>query len=411
MQCLECNTTLERLDNLHLLECCGLTVQEYALRHHTPLDLMLHPDQINETDPIEHYESGKHHVSEQARAVLEGLRMAGLVCEEDGFTVVPGEIRRLEQLLWDLEALHEYGFQFRQEYVYTADTHRVIARNRLKVPTAHLRRRAVQPAYAEPPELLDTLAVFLAHVGELQSGYVFLSFPKAMDARCISEHLQRDHDICLITLPAAEVRGDGVLLRTHKRSDSEALLKLLATRLEDIPGAYERFYECAPEATVVKELVFDAAHFISDHPAKCTNLHGGRYLLHVKVHDRIDPITGCVVDFGYLKRVANRLVIERFDHHNLNYADSDLAWRSSAELLCVHIWEQLIGYLPGLTELTLYETPQSWCNYAGPTLEQFQEQGSSKLLSHFVDPGLGGSSRRGLIRQQNAPMLELIGQG
>jgi 6-pyruvoyl tetrahydropterin synthase/QueD family protein len=159
--------------------------------------------------------------------------------------------------------------------------------------------------------------------------------------------------------------------------------------------------------TVSKELVFDAAHFITDHPAKCSNLHGGRYLLHVKVRDRIDPETGCVVDYGYLKRVATKRVIDRFDHHNLNYAASELAWRSSTEMLCVFIWEQLIEYLPGLVELQLYETAQSWCNYTGPSLAEFQQSGSDSLLTHFTDNKLGRSQLRELIRDKR-PTLEVI---
>jgi 6-pyruvoyl tetrahydropterin synthase/QueD family protein len=159
--------------------------------------------------------------------------------------------------------------------------------------------------------------------------------------------------------------------------------------------------------TVCKELVFDSAHFITDHPAKCSNLHGGRYLLHVKVRDRVDPVTGCVVDYGYLKRVANREIVERFDHHNLNYAASALAWRSSTEMLSVYIWERLIDYLPGLVEIQLYETTQSWCHYAGPSLEEFQNKGEDALLTHFTDQSLGGSSLREQLKEAKRP-LQLV---
>ena len=174
-----------------------------------------------------------------------------------------------------------------------------------------------------------------------------------------------------------------------------------------MPGTRERFEQKTPEVTVSKELVFDAAHFITDHPAKCSNLHGGRYLLHVKVKDRIDPTTGCVVDYGYLKRVTNQQVIDRFDHHNLNYAAAELAWRSSTEMLCVFIWEQLIEYLPGLVELQLYETTQSWCNYSGPSLEEFQQSGSDALMTYFLEPKLGESPLRDLIKEK-PPALEII---
>ncbi len=47
------------------------------------------------------------------------------------------------------------------------------------------------------------------------------------------------------------------------------------------------------------------------------------------------------------------------------------------------IWEQLIESLPGLCELELYETTQSWCSYQGPALEEFQRRGSDPVLTHF----------------------------
>ena len=45
MRCLECDTETERLDGAHLRECCGLTLQEYALRHGLALDALLAPGQ------------------------------------------------------------------------------------------------------------------------------------------------------------------------------------------------------------------------------------------------------------------------------------------------------------------------------------------------------------------------------
>ncbi|MET0054909.1 MAG: hypothetical protein ABW108_08870, partial [Candidatus Thiodiazotropha sp. 6PLUC10] len=60
-----------------------------------------------------------------------------------------------------------------------------------------------------------------------------------------------------------------------------------------------------------------------------------------------------------------------------------------------------------LIELELYETPQSWCNYTGPSLESFQLQGSDRLMTHFLDERLGRSSLRNLIKEKT-PALEVI---
>jgi 6-pyruvoyl tetrahydropterin synthase/QueD family protein len=406
MQCLECGSAVANLDNNHLLRCCSLTLQEYAIRHHLPLDLLIDREQINREDVLEDYPRPKAYPSEQARAVFRSLKWAGLLHSEGAFTLVPGEIRRLDLLLWNLQWLREYGFLFRQEYSYADETHRVVASNRLKAPTANLAQSAeAHLSPVPPPDFLLSLAVLVAHIAEMQAGYLFLHLPQRTTGETIVAEASR-HGIQFKELDAADL-ADGVLLRTLTRSDTDHLLALLRGNLLKIPGAMERFERKTPEVTVSKELVFDAAHFITDHPAKCSNLHGGRYLLHVKVRGRIDPETGCVVDYGYLKRVATKRVIDRFDHHNLNYAASELAWRSSTEMLCVFIWEQLIEYLPGLVELQLYETAQSWCNYTGPSLAEFQQSGSDSLLTHFTDNKLGRSQLRELIRDKR-PTLEVI---
>ncbi|MEW8049654.1 MAG: 6-carboxytetrahydropterin synthase [Candidatus Thiodiazotropha endolucinida] len=406
MQCLECGSAVANLDNNHLLRCCSLTLQEYAIRHHLPLDLLIDREQVNRIDALQDYPRAKAYPSEQARAIFRGLKWGGLLRREDSFTVVPGEIRRLDLLLWSLQWLNEYGFLYRQEYSYEDDTHRVVAVNRLKVPTAYLALSAeAHLSPVPPPDFLLSLAVLVAHIGELQAGYLFLQLPERAAGETIMAEASR-HGIEFRELDAAD-HPDGLLLRTLTRSDTAHLLALIRGNLMGMPGVMERFEQKTPEVTVSKELVFDAAHFITDHPAKCSNLHGGRYLLHVKVRDRIDPVTGCVVDYGYLKRVATKRVIDRFDHHNLNYATSELAWRSSTEMLCVFIWEQLIEYLPGLVELQLYETTQSWCNYSGPSLEAFQQSGSDSLLTYFIERNLGESQLRDLIRDK-PPTLEVI---
>jgi len=398
---------VERLDNQHLLDCSGLTLHEYALRHHRPLDLLLHPDQVNTAFEASAWEDPATGPGEASRSALLGLRWAGLVRQREPFVEVAGDVRRLDLLLWDLDRLRGYGFWFRQEYRYSDESHRVVAFSSLRAPAGNLDRTGVLSAAPEPPPgFLDALAVFLGHVAEYHAGYLLMPFAQALDARDVAERLRRDHAVDCAALDFSEHPG-GLLLRTRTRADGDRLLSLLHERLQQMPGSWERFLADMPVATVTKELVFDAAHFITDHPAKCSNLHGGRYLLQVQVSGRVDPVTGCVVDYGYLKRVANRMVVERLDHHTLNYAAAALAWRSTTEMLCVYIWEQLIDYLPGLSGLRLYETTQSWCDYRGPTLEDYQRQGSSSLMSWLqrLQPGAG----RRALADRPAGRLRAVG--
>lgn len=48
------------------------------------------------------------------------------------------------------------------------------------------------------------------------------------------------------------------------------------------------------------------------------NWHGHNYVLEVKVSGMIDEETGFLVDLKWLKQLIQEMVIERFDHKNLN---------------------------------------------------------------------------------------------
>ena len=204
--------------------------------------------------------------------------------------------------------------------------------------------------------------------------------------------------------------SEKVLFRTESLQDAQRLLKLVESNMREIPCASDRFFADTERAIVSKELVFDSAHFITDHPGKCENLHGGRYTLNVKVEGGVDPLTGFVIDYGYLKSVVKRRVIERLDHQTLNYVCADLGWRSSTELLNIFIWEQLIDYLPGLLELQTFETTQSYCTYRGPGLEEMQKGGHKAVLKHFSRPELGKSLLRKLLRKESQQELKIINQ-
>ncbi len=406
MQCNECNKELgNHISNEHLYACCGLTLQEYALRHHVPLDLLLNPDQINQQDDIATYLKPNSPSNQQIQDVLSGLYMADAFQQEDDFTFVTLGIRRLEQLLFYQKTLQAIGFQFKQEYFYENASHRVIARNSLKVPSAYLPPRIVN---STDESFLQQVAILIAHIGELHTGYLFIDFPKTSDAERIESELAKKYQIRLKPLAASEYK-EGQLMRCETLEDTTRLINLLSEYLQEIPNACERFFDRHEIATVVKELVFDSAHFITDHPDKCVNLHGGRYAMNVKVKDHIDPLTGFVLDYGYLKRIAKEKIVNQLDHHNLNYVTPELSWRSSTELLNIFIWQQLIEYLPGLTELQIYETSQSHCSYVGPSLDELQKKGESALLRYFVSDELGKSQLRNILSQSSQRRLKVIG--
>ena len=398
MKCKECKTEVNQLDNHHLGDCCGLTLQEYAIRHHVPLDLLVHESMVNVVDSADEYSLPADQVTTRAASILKALLLSESFYQDESFVSLSSDIRRLDELLWYLRELQVYGFQYRQEYSYTSTSHRVVPNNVIKVPVANKSKFA---SNAKDLDFELFLAVLLAQAGEFHNGYIFLSLPNTSDVQVLLNQLTVEHQIRWKML-GEDTNNKNALCRTESLEDAQRLLALVSLHLKEIPCVSDRYFAEVEHAIVSKELVFDSAHFITDHPGKCENLHGGRYALHVKISGRIDPLTGFVVDYGYLKSIVKKHVIEKLDHQNLNFVCADLGWRSSTELLNIFIWEQLIEYLPGLVELQTYETTQSFCQYCGPSLEEMQKNNGKTPLKHFSQPELGQSVLRQLLRTNQA---------
>ena len=408
-KCLECNTEPDRLDNEHLAACCGLTLQEYAIRHGLPLDIVVPRELLDHEPPLSSYLKRAAQVRRKTQMVIAAVRTAGLLEMKPELCVIPGEVRRLDQLLWLAQHLQDYGFRFTQSYSYDTSAHRVIASNHLKALADNI-ADAAPLSFQElsASESLLFTAIVVALRADFYGSHVFLHLAERGDASAIAVRLKTEFGVN--TKALVPISDGSVCLRTLTSADAQALLGVLRPQLSWIPCARERFYSDAPEALVAKELVFDSAHFITDHPGKCANLHGGRYNLVVKVKDRIDPYTGFVVDYGYLKKVVEREVIEAFDHKHLNLSDASLGWRSSTELINLSIWRRLIEYLPNLYELQTYETTRSYCCFRGPSLDDMQKL-RELSDSHFQSAALGYSTlRRFLSDQHIAPRLTIVGK-
>lgn len=398
MICLECQAEVDQLNNTHLSVCSGLSLQEYAIRHHVSLDLLISESMLNAVDDKASYYLPASEVSARESTILNALMCIHALDEQDEYIVLNNDVRRLDELLWYARELHTFGFQFRQDYSYSDNSHRVIAENKIKTLKAYS-SKFPNSDIAVDFELFASIIV--AQAGESFNDYIFLTLPDNEAVQSFLKQLKSEHQIRLQVLDAIE-QNDKQLYRTESLEDGQRLLKLVEVHLKEIPCVRDRFFANVEEAVVSKELVFDSAHFITDHPGKCENLHGGRYNLNVKIKGRIDPLTGFVIDYGYLKKVVKQQVIDKLDHQTLNFVDTDIAWRSSTEFLNIFIWEQLIDYLPGLQELQTYETTQSYCTYRGPSLEEIQKDKHSSSLKHFSDSELGKSVlRKQLSNDQN----------
>lgn len=96
------------------------------------------------------------------------------------------------------------------------------------------------------------------------------------------------------------------------------------------------------------------------------NFHGHNYTLVVKVSGEIDAETGYVMDLKVLNDLIKELVIEPFDHQNLNLDVPEFAQLNpTAENIAKVIFEKLRSRLDTKfdIQIKLYETENNFVEY------------------------------------------------
>ena len=69
---------------------------------------------------------------------------------------------------------------------------------------------------------------------------------------------------------------------------------------------------------ITKIFKFDSAHLLKNHSGKCKNLHGHSYSMEICLQGEINKETGMIMDFGDLKKIVEKRIIEQVDHNFLN---------------------------------------------------------------------------------------------
>ena len=145
---------------------------------------------------------------------------------------------------------------------------------------------------------------------------------------------------------------------------------------------------------ITRRLEFDAGHRIPDHRSQCRHLHGHRYALEITLSGDVieqagDPANGMVMDFGDIKTIALREIVDQWDHAFLVYAgDNDV--RSLLEKIPGHktvvldvvptaenlatvafrilapCYTHAYGNNLKLERVRLYETPNCWADATAP---------------------------------------------
>lgn len=139
---------------------------------------------------------------------------------------------------------------------------------------------------------------------------------------------------------------------------------------------------------ITKQFSFETGHALYGYDGKCKNVHGHSYKLNVTVIGT--PITdtsnvkyGMVIDFGDLKRIVKREIVDKFDHaavFNRNTPHVELAreleerdhnvilvdYQPTSENMVVDFAEKIKKYLPAgieLFSLKLQETGTSFAEW------------------------------------------------
>jgi 6-pyruvoyltetrahydropterin/6-carboxytetrahydropterin synthase len=132
------------------------------------------------------------------------------------------------------------------------------------------------------------------------------------------------------------------------------------------------------------EASFDGAHFLSGYEGKCSNLHGHRWRVILKI--KADELQesgqqrGMVVDFSDVKK-ALKVETDYFDHTFIYERDTlkertvdalneegflmrIVDFRPTAENFSKYFYDKFAGYGFDVAEVTVYETPNNCASYS-----------------------------------------------
>lgn len=112
---------------------------------------------------------------------------------------------------------------------------------------------------------------------------------------------------------------------------------------------------------VTKRFRFEAAHRLPRYQGPCFELHGHSYELHVSLELPVSPDTGMTLDFFRLEEAVSDRILKRLDHKNIN----DTLENPTAENIAIWVWDELKPGFPALSEIRLFETPDSSVTYRG----------------------------------------------
>lgn len=150
-------------------------------------------------------------------------------------------------------------------------------------------------------------------------------------------------------------------------------VRLTHLRLEEMPRLWADLNVETNRMTLTRTYEFAAAHRLNAPQlsaeenvrlyGKCNHSagHGHNYVLEVSIEGVPDPVSGMMADLGAVDTAVESLIIDRYDHRNLDVDVPELQGKiTTSEVVAQTIFDQLNGKLPAeLFSIRLWETARN----------------------------------------------------
>ncbi|RYG36204.1 6-pyruvoyl tetrahydropterin synthase [bacterium] len=197
------------------------------------------------------------------------------------------------------------------------------------------------------------------------------------DGRCLNQEVEslipKSPTLETLLHDIADRLGDEFQVRTHLEGLSEATVHLTGLLLKEKEDLYAEMSLPDRTMTLTRTYEFAAAHrlhaeWLSEEEnqtlfGKCNNPngHGHNYVLEVTVGGEPESTTGMLVDLGALDAAVAGLVVDRYDHKNLDLDVEELKGKiTTSENVARAIFDLLNEKVPArLERIKLWETARN----------------------------------------------------
>ena len=166
MECLECNQQFKAISNSHLKKCCGLTLQEYSLKHNIDVSTLLNHNKIEEIKKCIMTKRKKqiNNLTYDEKQIIIGsllgdgyiFRSSQKIIGSSTYLILEQGIDQINYLLWKGLKLQRLGAKFYQYYKYSKVRKRVVTRNQVRTESLFLIGDMISYIYSDSGKYINT---------------------------------------------------------------------------------------------------------------------------------------------------------------------------------------------------------------------------------------------------------------